>query len=268
VRLAPDEIASAFRGKKVDAIVALGAPASRQMGEIVADAARGVKGAIQFIEIEESEAIAKRIPALESVEVDQGVFGGRPPRPAESFNTLGFTVRLVATPKLDSDAAADLVRQLYQLRQNISTAIPGAGLMETPDTDEPGAFLIHQGVRDYLSGDQKTLFDRYSDWIYFGAFIASGLGSALAGMFSWFGMRRDGDPAEPLRRIKDLLDRVPQAASADELNAIERQADDIFNETYMRGVKNDISASAIGNFEMGLRELRGRIALRRAALSA
>ena len=77
-----DEIADAFRQKKIDAMIAVGPVTSKQMGEVVADAARGIKGMLQFIEIEEADAIVKRIPALESIEVEQGAFGGRPPRPA------------------------------------------------------------------------------------------------------------------------------------------------------------------------------------------
>src|ERR1043165_5210996 len=134
-----------------------------------------------------ARAIAKRVPALEKVEIEQGAFGGHPPRPADSFDTLAFSVRLVATTKSDTDRIAELVKQLYLIRQNISAAVPGAGLMETPDLDEPTPFLIHPGTRAYVNGEQKTLFDRYSDWIYFGAFIMSGLGSVLAGLFGWLG---------------------------------------------------------------------------------
>jgi hypothetical protein len=98
----------------------------------------------------------KRVPALEKIEVEQGAFGGRPPRPPESFNTLAFSVRLVATPKSDTDKIAELVKQLYLIRQNISAAVPGAGLMETPDVDEADAVLIHPGTRAYSNGEQKN----------------------------------------------------------------------------------------------------------------
>ena len=46
---------------------------------------------------------------------------------------------------------AELVKQLYILRQNISAAVPGAGLLETPDLDDPTPFLIHPGTRAYVA---------------------------------------------------------------------------------------------------------------------
>jgi TRAP-type uncharacterized transport system substrate-binding protein len=261
------EVANALRQKKVDAVLVVGPVSSKQVGDLVAETVRGTKGAINFVEIEEADAIVKRVPALEKIEVEQGAFGGRPPRPAESFDTLGFSVRLVATPKTDTDRIAELVKQLYLIRQNISAVVPGAGLMETPDVDEPSAFLIHPGTRAYASGDQKSLFDRYSDWIYLGAFIMSGLGSVTVGLFGWFGARRDGDPQAPLRKLQELLAAARDAPDTAALDQLELDADDIFHTVYAHGIKDELSASALASFNLGLTELRRCITARRAVLT-
>jgi TRAP-type uncharacterized transport system substrate-binding protein len=261
-----DEVGNALRQKKVDAILAVGPIASKQLSDIVAETVRATKGAINFIEIEEAAAIAKRIPALEKLEVEQGAFGGRPPRPAESFDTLSFSVRLVATPKSDTDRIAELVKQLYLIRQNVSAAVPGAGLMETPDLDEPTPFLIHPGTRAYVNGEQKNLFDRYSDWIYFGAFIMSGLGSVLAGLFGWLSGQRNGESKAPLRKLQEMLIAARAAPDTQALEQIERDADATFDSVYAHGIKDELSAPALVSFDLGLSELRRAIAARRAAL--
>jgi len=265
--LPTDEIANALRQKKVDAVLVVGPIASKQVSDLIAETVRGTKGTIQFIEIEEADAIAKRVPALEKIEIEQGAFGGRPPRPPESFNTLAFSVRLVASPKADSDKIAELVKQLYLIRQNISAAVPGAGLMETPDVDEATPFLIHPGTRAYANGEQKNLLDRYSDWIYLGAFIMSGLGSVAVGLFGWLGGRRNGDRAAPLRKLQDLLAAARAAPDPRTLDQLERNADEIFDSVYARGIKDEISASALAAFNLGLAELRRAIAARRTALA-
>jgi TRAP-type uncharacterized transport system substrate-binding protein len=267
MQLPSDEIANALKTKKVDAIIAVGATASKQMGDFVAEAARGVKGAIQFIDIEEADAIAKRIPALESVEVDQGAFGGRPPRPAESFNTLGYSIRLVATQKTDSDTITELMRQLYLIRQNLSATIPGAGLMEAPDVDEATSFLIHPGVRVYVNGEQRSFLDRYSDWIYLGMFLGSGLGSVTAGLFGLMGGRRTRDPMVPVRDLQPVLDAVRDAPNLEELDKLERAADEIFRAAYAHGIKDELSATGIASFDLAMREFRSRVASRRANLA-
>jgi TRAP-type uncharacterized transport system substrate-binding protein len=265
--LPTEEVANALRQKKVDAVLVVGPIASKQVSDIVAEAARATKGAINFIEIEEADAIAKRIPALEKLEVEQGAFGGRPPRPAESFETLAFSVRLVATPKSDSDKIAELVKQLYLVRQNVSAAVPGAGLMETPDLDEPTPFLIHPGTRAYVNGDQKNLLDRYSDWIYLGAFFMSGLGSVVVAIFGYFGRPRDGDGRAPLRKLQELVAAARVAPDAAALDQLERDADATFDSVYAHGIKDEISASALTSFNLGLAELHRSIATRRAAFT-
>jgi TRAP-type uncharacterized transport system substrate-binding protein len=265
VALGPDDIADAFRLKKVDGLIAVGPITSKQMTDAIADAARGVKGAITFIDIEEADAIVKRLPALESVEVEQGAFGGRPPRPSESVNTLGFSIRLVATQKSEGDQIAELVRQLYLLRQNLNAAVPGAGLMETPDTEEATPFLIHPGVRAYVNGEQKNLFDRYSDYLYLLAFLGSGIGSIAAGMF---GMARKREmPQVPINQLEVLLDTVRQAPSAQALDEVEREADKLFRSVFELGAADKLSQAAIASFSMAMNDLRTRIAAQRAALA-
>ena len=239
--------------------------ASKPVSDIVGEAVRGIKGAIQFIEIEEADAIAKRIPAIEKVEIEQGAFGGRPPRPAESFNTLGYLdpAGRDAEDRHGQDRGTDA--QLYLMRQNISAAVPGAGLLETPDLDEATPFLIHPGTRAYLNGDHKTLIDRYSDWIYLGAFIMGGLGSVVVGLFGWLGGRRKGEAQAPLRQLQALIAAVATHGPSDARSArAQRQ----------RNVRCRLCARAEGrtlgrehrDFGMAMTELRDRIAARRTAL--
>lgn len=267
VVVAADDVHTAFRQKKVDAIIAVGSVASKQLAEIVAEASRGITGALQFIDIEEADAIVKRVPALESVEVDQGAFGGRPPRPAESFTTLGFSVRLVTNTKVDTDSVAELMRQLYLIRQNIAAAVPGAGLMEAPDLDEATPFLIHPGVRMYVNGEQRTWFDRYNDYIYLALFLGTGLGSVAAGMFGLMAGKREDVPGIQRQKVQAALDTVRDATSAAEIDELEREADAIFGSVFAHGAKDELSAASIASFDMALTELRGRIAARRAALA-
>ena len=238
------------------------------MHEAIADAARGMDGAIQFVEIEEAEAIAKRIPALEQIEVEQGAFGGRPPRPAKTLNTVGFSIRMVTSTSTDTDTIAELTRQLFLIRQNLSSAVPGAGLMETPDIEEATPFLVHPGVRAYLNGEHRTWFEKYNDYIYLGLFFAGGLGSIAAGLFGW--MRGGGSrgPNVPRQRIEAVLDAIGDAKTCEQLDAAERETDAIFRTVFGLGAEGRLSADVIATLNLAMSELRGRIAAQRSALKA
>ena len=268
VALQSDEVASAFLEKKVDAMIAVGPVTAKQMHEAIADAARGMDSAIQFVEIEEAEAIAKRIPALEQIEVEQGAFGGRPPRPAKTLNTVGFSIRMVTSTSTDTDTIAELTRQLFLIRQHLSSVVPGAGLMETPDVEEATPFLVHPGVRAYLNGEHRTWFDKYNDYIYLGLFFAGGLGSVAAGVFGW--MRGGGSrgPNVPRQRIEAVLDAIGDAKTCEQLDAAERETDAIFRTVFGLGAEGRLSADAIATLNLAMSELRGRIAAQRSALKA
>ena len=169
--------------------------------------------------------------------------------------------------KTDTDSIAELARQLFQIRQNLSAAIPGAGLMETPDVEEASAFLVHPGVRAYVNGEQRSWFDKYSDYIYLGLFLGSGFGSVAAGMFGWM---RSGSsqarPPLPRQRIELVFDAVRDARTPEQLDAAEREADEVFRSVFALGVDGKLSGDAIASFNLAMGDLRSRIAARRGAL--
>ena len=120
-------------------------------------------------------------------------------------------------------------------------------------------------MRAYVDGEQQIWFDRYSDCIYFGAFIMSGLGSVAAGLFGWMSGNRTEGPEVQQRRVQAALDAAGAAAS-EELERLEEEADAVFRAVFAAGAKDELSAASIASFEMALKELRSRIAARRAAL--
>ena len=268
VPLKLDEVAAALRDRRVDTVVAVGPVSSKGMADIVSEAAKGAKQGLVFLDVEEGSAIAKRFPALESIEVDQGAFGGRPPRPAESFTTLGYTVRLVAHDKVDGEAIAEFVKQLINSRQLINVAAPGAGLMQTPDLDDTSSFIIHSGTRTFVNGEQKTFFDRYSDWIYLGLFVGSFAGSIATGMLSWLGAQRRRNTMGHVVQLEQALENLREAGSMQDVDAVERKADEVFHIALAKAVDGDLDASAIATFEMAMSDARSRIAAQRERLMA
>ena len=170
--------------------------------------------------------------------------------------------------KTDSDSIAELVRQLFLIRQNLSVAVPGAGLMETPDVDEATAFLVHPGVRAYVNGEQRTWFDKYNDYIYLGLFLGSGVGSVAAGMFGW--MRGGGSAGPPAAAAAADRARVRRGARCQDAASSSMRPSARRTRCSVRysrsGSMGKLSGDAIASFNLALADLRGRIAARRGAL--
>jgi hypothetical protein len=87
-------------------------------------------------------------------------------------------------------------------------------------------------------------------------------------VFGYFTGRGNGDKQEPLRKLQELLAAARLAPDAAALDQLERDANATFDAVYAHGIKNELPASALTSFDVGLSELHRSIAARRAALAA
>ena len=257
-----DEIDAAFKSGKIDALFMLGAANSKYVSDAVASAAQTHKE-LNFIDIDEAKAITKRSPALDAVDIDQGAFGGRPPRPPEDISTLAIGVRVVATSRLSIDTVAEVVRQFVAIRQNLSASFPGASAVEAPDTDDSNSMVIHPGVKSYLNADRVTLMDRYGDWFYLLLFAGSGIGSLIAATFGWFQRQRRQEVMANIGKIEGLLDAVEKARSERTLDEIEQEANGVIRRALQHAARGQLGDSEILTLEMAMSELRARLAAAR-----
>ena len=120
---------------------------------------------------------------MKSTEIKAGAFGGAPPQPEETIETIGVNHYLVARNTLSEDVVADLTKQVFAMRQVLATEIPSSAKIETPDTSKDGPVPVHPGAAAYIDGELKTFFDRYSDLLYLGLMLVSFFGSG------WWGWR-------------------------------------------------------------------------------
>ncbi len=139
VSVAPEDVTAALKSKTVDAVMAVDAISSPHLRDIVKAVAAAGDGAPVLIPIEEAEAIAQRSPAYEKMSVVHGAFGGAPPRPADDYDTLAITHRLVANENVAVDTVTALTRFLLSKKQQIAAIVPIAQKMEAPSTDKDAA---------------------------------------------------------------------------------------------------------------------------------
>ena len=175
VPLAPAEVPDAIERRDVDAVLAIGTPGSANLTEMVTAVSQAGHGPPSFIPITEAKAIAQRTPNLESVEVLRGAFGGAQPKPAESFDTLGVSTRLVARRSVCNDVVAELTELMLNAKPSLAAQNPIANRIEAPSTDKGGALPVHPGALAYLGDEEQSFFDKYSDFIYIGAMLLESL---------------------------------------------------------------------------------------------
>ncbi|BAQ43935.1 MULTISPECIES: TAXI family TRAP transporter solute-binding subunit [Methylobacterium] len=259
------EAGEALREGKVDAVLTVSPLIGRTAGDVVASIGR-TGGTPAFVPIGEAAVLARRWPALESVEIARGTFGGTPPRPAETVTTVGVSHRLVAQARLADSVVSELTRLLFVIRPALAVEVPLANQIEAPETSKSASLPVHPGAQAYYEGEVESFFERYGDWFYLLVMCVSILGSAAATLVSRAANRSRARDMALLRQLLAIVRASRDVEDELELSDLERQADEILAAALARAGTGAIDNAGVAAFTLGLDQARRAIAERRAVL--
>jgi hypothetical protein len=267
VPLLAEDVAGSLRNNPVDVIFVAGPVTSHTITGAIA-ASSTDKEVAKLLPIGASEAIAARYPVYESTEIKSGVFGGHHALPEEDLETIAYKFYFVARRSLPENTAAEFTRLLFSVRQSLAAEYPAITKLEKPDTDKDAAVTAHPGAAAFIDDDQKTFFDRYSDFLYWGLMAMSGLGSLAAWLMSY---AKADDRMKRLKVLERLLAIVKAARTAETLGQLDQlraEADEILNRIIRQVEQADFDQSALMSFSLALDQAQRAIAERRAVLAS
>jgi TRAP-type uncharacterized transport system substrate-binding protein len=220
--LTPEDVRKAIQAKQIHALLAVIPISERHIAMLRSLFPPDGKRNPTLIAIDAAEAIALHVKGLESYELPKGAFRGAPAIPDEDLTTLRTPVYLVANKTLDNDTAAALAKAIIEMRRDLSGEFPLVNQIAAPDTDKDAAIPIHPGAKQYFDGDEKTIFDKYGDLLFYGMLIFGSIGSALAA--TWKFLTEDPKaPARLIDRADEMCARIRAARTEDELDALENE---------------------------------------------
>lgn len=206
-----DQVAAAFREKRIDAFVSIIAPSAPKAIALV-DKIKGVSraGKVSFLQVADDGAVVERFPQLQAVTIPGGLFGGRPKLPEDDVKTIGASYRLMASSSLSRSVVSDLTQSLFELRASAAQATNAADYVKAPSYETTVAATSatipnHPGALDYYERDQHGFFEKYGDTLYLLGAMLGGLASAAA----WISERMSRLRRE---RIDDIMDRLLKIA--------------------------------------------------------
>ena len=266
VQFPANEAADAIRNQKADAYLAAGPVNSKITADAIA-ASTHDGSTPKFLAIDSAEAIAQNHPAYEASEIPAGTFGGAPGKPEEEVKTISFSHHIVARKGVSEATVAAFTRQLFAIRQSLKNEFPLAAKIETPDTDKDATIPVHPGAAAFVDGEEKTFLDRYSDFIWWGLMALSAMGSAGA----WFAGylkkdERNGNTSQR-ERLLEMLTTARHSDSADELDQMQAEADDILRDTLRCFEHGAIEEGALTAFNIALDQFHNAVADRKALLA-
>ena len=184
----------------------------------------------RVLEIDSAEAIALSTKYYETFDMPKGALRGAPPLPDDAVATLRTPAFLVAQQKLSADNVAALAKGIMDIRRELLNDNPILAQIAAPDDDTNAAIPIHPGAKSFFDGEEKTFFDKYGDWMFYGPLLLGALGSLMAGLWKFL----TGDSGKSslllIQHLNLLIERIRNAKDQAEIDAIERETDDVISE--------------------------------------
>jgi TRAP transporter TAXI family solute receptor len=264
----PQAVEEGLSGKRFDAVLVVGPVTGALVTDTVAAVARAGAGPPVFIPISEADAISQRSPVFEELEVVRGTFGGTPPRPPDTMETIGVSHRLVAQVGLDEGTVSELTRLLFQMRPTLARDAPLANSLEAPETAKGSALPVHPGSAAYYEGEVQTFFERYGDWFYLGVMVLSIAGSALAGLASAASGRSRSRTMALLDELLGIIHKARAAGNEEELQSLEAQADEVLATALGKAGRDGVDQTVMVALFLGLDQARRAIHEQRLILEA
>jgi TRAP transporter TAXI family solute receptor len=266
IQFPASEAADAIRNQKADAYIAAG-PVNSKITMDAINASTRDGGAPTFLAIDSAETIAQNYPIYEASEIPAGAFGGSPDRPEDEVKTISFSHHIVANKNLSEVTVATFTRQLFAIRQAVMAEFPLAAKIETPDTDKDAAIPVHPGAAAFVDGEEKTFLDRYSDYIWWGLMGLSAMGSAGAWFAGYLKKDERNNNTSLRERLLNMLAEARRSDSAEELDRLQSEADDIMRDTLHCFDHGAIDDGALTAFNIALDQFHIAVADRKVLLS-
>jgi TRAP transporter TAXI family solute receptor len=264
VQFPAGEAAEAIRNQKADAYLAVGPVNSKITAEAIAASVKE-GGEVTFLPIDSAEAIAQNHPVYEASEIPAGAFGSAD-RPDEEVKTISFAHHIVARKGLSDATIAAFTRQLFSVRQQLMSDFPLAAKIETPDTDKDAAIPVHPGAAAFIDGEEKTFLDRYSDYIWWALMALSATGSIGAWFAGYLKQDERNTNTSQRERLLEMIATARKSDSAEELDQLQAEADDILRNTLHCFENGAIQEGALTALNIALEHFHSAVADRKALL--
>ena len=265
VNVAPQDLKKAIHDDQIDVVLVSGPETGEAIGQAVSAASAGKEGP-SFIEIDQAEAIGKRLPPYDSEDIVAGAFGGVLPEPDDKITTLKYPIYIVARKTFSADKVAVFAKWLYQARQSLAYQLSGIVAIESPSTDKDAAAIVHPGAAAYLGDNTQTFFDKYGNAIFYGLLIFPIIGSALAGVLSYFRADKNSQRIRQLHRLVQLIQRARTVQSIEELERLQDEADVILGTAIQQAERGQLDESGIAIFTLALDQARSALSEQRTVL--
>jgi TRAP transporter TAXI family solute receptor len=257
------EIGAALRSQKIGAFMAVGPIDSRITLDAIANTTRAGSSP-KFLSIDAAKKVALKYPVYESSEISGGALGANPSQPDSDITTLGVNHLIVARKSVSETTVTAFTKQLFAIRHSLQSDLPGVTKIEPPDTDKAAAIPAHQGAAAYIDGTERSFLDRYSDFMWLGLMVLSGLASGGAWLRSYLRRREPMHNISLRNRLLNMIAAARERESIEELDAMQKEADEILRDMLNHFEGGAVADDTLSAFNIALDQFHYAVADRKA----
>jgi TRAP transporter TAXI family solute receptor len=256
------EIGETLRNQKIDAFMAVGPIDGRITLDAIASTTRAGSSPT-FLSIDAAEMVALKYPVYESSKIPVSALGANPSRPDRDVITLGVNHLIVARNAVSDTTVTAFTKQLFAIRHSLQSDLPGVTQIETPDTDKAAAIPAHPGAAAYIDGTERSFLDRYSDFMWLGFMVLSGLASGGAWLRSYLRRCELTHNVSLRNRLLDMIAAARERESIEELDEMQKEADEFLRDMLNRFENGTLAEETLSAFNIALDQFHHAVADRK-----
>ena len=138
--------------------------------------------------------------------------------------------------------------------------------MQAASTDKDAIFPVHPGAKAFYDGEEKTLMERYGDWLFYGPMLLGALGSVLAAILRFLGLPRVPDTSLILSRTQEIIESIEKASTLAELDGIRSTIDAAVARIAAEAARGEIDAQQTAVMHLAVNYVDHVLAERRERL--
>jgi TRAP-type uncharacterized transport system substrate-binding protein len=262
------DIGEAIHHKHAAAALTIGPIGPGGPVNVVASISKATKGAPQLLAIDQADAIVKRFPGFESIDVPEGAFKGKPPTPDDTVTCLAVTYRLVVPERMLGIVAGLIGKAVFDTKAKLMAASGVVTQIESPDTDSDSPILpVHPGVSSYLTNGDQSFLDSLQQYVYIVGIPLSLLGSFGAVLFGHFSNRKLVTDQQQVYQIL-LIAEAASSADATEIDRLEGELNALIADCVNKLAGGSAAAAQLPASTLAIDHARRAIDRRRRDLSA
>lgn len=175
---------------------------------------------LQFIAVEQAEAMTLKRPYLESARIVKGAFDGRLPLPKEDVITPSLHRLLVAGADVDEDLIYELVRVIFENRLDLLIRMALSSAIQDPRRAGVASLPLHPGAERFFDRDQPSFLQENAEPMALGVTVTAMILSALVALRRSLNARAKNTGDKYNDQLLAIAQRARVADSVAELDAM------------------------------------------------